>query len=137
MAGYNRTDNATKEQRVEAIYRLLIDGMTTRQILPQIAKWGIKERQQRYYIAEARERMIEVHALERELIFAEHIAARRQLRRDAKTVKEKLDVLKDEAALLGLYPAKAVELYGKGGGAIIIDMTWGDNDDGGNTNSPA
>lgn len=127
MAG-RKADRVTKEQRVEAVYRLLIDGWTREQILPQIAKWGIKDRMQRNYIAEARDRMKETTALEREMIFAEHIAARRQLRRDAKTVKEKLDVLKDEAALLGLYPAKAVEVSGKDGGPLVLQMTWGDND---------
>lgn len=119
MAG-PKADKLTKERRVEAVCRLILDGWTPQQIWQNTAEWKLSERQQRRYMAEARARFEQGNALTREELRAEHIAARRQLRRDAKTVKEKLDVLKDEAALLGLYPAKAVEVSGKDGAPLTI-----------------
>ena len=118
MAG-PKVDKLTKERRVEAVYRLMLDGYTAGQIMHDTAAWGLKERQRRAYIAEARARINEgMTPLDRAELLAEHLAARRKMRREAKTVKDKLALLKDEAELLGLYPPKRHELGGKDGGAI-------------------
>ena len=124
-----KADKLTKERRVEAVYRLILDGWTQQQIYQNTAEWGLSERQRYAYIAEARQRFEEGTALTRAELMAEHLAARRQLRREAKTVKDKLAVLKDEAELYGLYPAKSVEVSGKDGGPVVIQMTWGDQND--------
>jgi len=108
MVARRKADAITKERRVEAIYRLILDGWTTPQIMQNTADWGLKERQRRAYVAEARRRIEEVGRLGLEELRAEHIAFRRQLRREAKTVKDKLAAAKDEAELLGLYPHKTV-----------------------------
>lgn len=122
MAG-PKADKLTKERRVEAVYRLILDGWTRDQIFANTREWKVTDSQVRRYIREARERFEEGSALTRAELLAEHIAARRQMRREAKTVKDKLNILKDEAALLGLYPAKAVELSGKDGGPLAVEHT--------------
>ena len=105
---------------MEAVYRLMLDGWNVEQIRANTAEWGLSQAQQRRYMKEARKRFEEGTALSRAELLAEHIAARRQMRRDAKHVRDKLAVLKDEAELLGLYPAKSVELSGKDGGPVTI-----------------
>lgn len=117
MAG-RKADNLTKERRVEAVYRLILDGWTPEQIRANTAEWGLGPAQVRRYMAEARKRFQEGSALSREEQRAEHLAARRELRRQAKTVRDKLAVLKDEAELLGLYAPRRHEVAGPDGGAI-------------------
>ena len=117
MAG-PKVDKLTKERRVEAVYRLILDGWTPEQIFQNTSEWGVTERQKRHYINEADRRMKALAEADRETHFARHIAARRELARNAKTGRDKLAVLKDEAELLGLYPPKRHELGGKDGGAI-------------------
>ena len=133
MAG-PKADKLTKERRVEAVYRLILDGWTTEQIFQNTSEWGVTERQRRNYINEAEQRIMAIAAPEKAMHLARHIAARRQLARESKHVRDKLAVLKDEAALLGLYPATRHELGGPDGGPVLIQMTWGDVDagDGGN-----
>lgn len=127
MAG-PKADKLTKERRVEAVCRLILDGWTPQQIWQNTAEWKLSERQQRRYMAEARARFEDGNALTREELRAEHIAARRQLRREAKTVKDKLALLKDEAELHGLYPPRQHEVSGKDGGPIPIAVVNVDTD---------
>ena len=130
MAG-PKADKLTKERRVEAVYRLMLDGWNVEQIRTNTAEWGLSQAQQRRYMREARKRFEEGTALSRAELLAEHIAARRQMRRDAKHVRDKLAVLKDEAELLGLYPPKRHELGGKDGGPVQHEhkgQTHGDID---------
>ena len=117
MAG-PKADKLTKERRVEAVYRLILDGWTPEQIRANTAEWGLGPAQVGRYMKEARQRFEEGTALSRAELLSEHIAARRQMRREARNVRDKLAVLKDEAELLGLYPPKRHELGGKDGGAI-------------------
>ena len=117
MAG-PKVDKLTKERRVEAVYRLILDGWTTEQIRNNTQEWGLSPTQVWRYMKEARRRFEEGTALTRAELLSEHIAARRQMRREARNVRDKLAVLKDEAELLGLYPPKRHELGGKDGGAI-------------------
>lgn len=101
MAG-PKADKATAERRVEAVYRLILDGWTTEQILHNTADWPVNQRQREYYIAAANAR-IEATAAP---IRAEHhrraVAAHYQLLREAKTVREKLAVWQALAKLIGL-----------------------------------
>ena len=117
MAG-PKADKLTKERRVEAVYRLILAGWTPQQIRANTAEWGLGPAQIGRYMKEARRRFEEGSALSRAELLAEHIAARRQLRREAKGARDKLAVLKDEAELLGLYPAKRTELTGAEGGPV-------------------
>jgi len=117
MAG-PKADKLTKERRVEAVFRLILEGWTPQQIRANTAEWGLGPAQIGRYMKEARRRFEEGSALSRAELLAEHIAARRQLRREAKGARDKLAVLKDEAELLGLYPAKRTELTGAEGGPI-------------------
>lgn len=101
MAG-PKADKATTARRVEAVYRLILDGWTTEQILHNTADWPVNQRQREYYIAAANAR-IEATAAP---IRAEHhrraVAAHYQLLREAKTVREKLAVWQALAKLIGL-----------------------------------
>ena len=119
MAG-PKADKLTKERRVEAVYRLILDGWTTEQIFQNTSEWGVTERQRRNYINEAEQRIMAIAAPEKAMHLARHIAARRQLARESNHVRDKLAVLKDEAALLGLYPATRHELGGPDGGPVTI-----------------
>lgn len=123
-----KADKLTHERRVEAVYRLILDGWTAQQIRHNTSDWGLSSAQQNKYIRDARKRFEEGNALTRAELLAEHQAARRQLRREAKTVKDKLAVLKDEAELYGLYPARSVELSGKDGGPVTIAVVNVDTD---------
>jgi hypothetical protein len=97
-----KADKLTVERRVEAVYRLILDGWTTEQILHNTADWPVNQRQREYYIAAANAR-IEATAAP---IRAEHhrraVAAHYQLLREAKTVREKLAVWQALAKLIGL-----------------------------------
>jgi len=101
MAG-PKADKATAERRVEAVYRLILDGWTTEQIRHNTSDWRVTERQIERYIAAANAR-IEATAAP---IRAEHhrraVAAHYQLLREAKTVREKLAVWQALAKLIGL-----------------------------------
>ena len=129
MAG-PKADKLTKERRVEVVYRLILNGYNTAQILQDTSEWRVSERQRMSYIAEAWKRIEIVN----EVDLAEHkrraIAAQYQLLRECKTVKEKAIVWAAIARLLGLDAPKAVEVSGKDGGPVAIHMTWGDIDNG-------
>ena len=47
MAG-PKVDKLTKERRVEAVYRLILDGWTPEQIFQNTSEWGVTERQKRH-----------------------------------------------------------------------------------------
>lgn len=104
------TRHATKHelrQRVDAVYLLMLRGVNSTQILQSITtEWSLSERQAYNYLHKAQERLEEEAKIFREHALAEHIALRRQLRRDAMDKDDSrfvLDVLKDEARLIGLY----------------------------------
>lgn len=102
-----KADTATAAQRVEVIYRMLLQGWSNPQIVQNSTKsWGINDTQAYRYIAKARKRIDEAAAQYRAEAFSEHLMARRELRKDTADARLKLDILKDEAQLLDLYPAK-------------------------------
>ena len=124
-----KADKLTVEQRVEAVYRLILDGWTQEQILQNSSKsWRVTDRQVYKYIDKAWERIRAVNDAE----LSEHkrraVAAHYQMLREAKTVKEKATVWAALSRLLGLDAPKAVELSGKDGEALRVVMTWGDGD---------
>ena len=105
MAGVRRANLAEKARRTAAVYELLLDGYTYEDLVAFITQtYKVGKRQAGYYVRWARERMEEELAKRRESALAEHIAARQRLRRkvtdDDRLV---LQILKDEAELLGLY----------------------------------
>ena len=108
------------EQRVDAVYRLILDGWTQERLVPHIARmWIVKPRQARNYVYKARDRILEAAEQYKGTALAEHLTARRELRRESSDPMFKLTVLQDEAKLLGLYKER-VEVAGKDGGAIVI-----------------
>lgn len=107
MPSQPKADNATAAQRVEVVYRMLLQGWSHPQIVQNTSKsWGCTERQVYNYIEKARKRIDEAAAQYRAEAFSEHLMARRELRKDTTDARLKLDILKDEAQLLDLYPAK-------------------------------
>jgi hypothetical protein len=102
---------ATIDQRIELIYRLILDGWESTAIVqnPSVKGWGITDRQIRQYISRARTRMKKELAKYRKVALEEHIAARRKLRREASDGRLALEVLRDEAKLLGLYAPEKKE----------------------------
>lgn len=120
MAG-TKSDKLTKERRVEAVYRLILDGWTSAQIRANVRDWKLTDSQVRRYIAEAWERIEAVNEVE----LSEHkrraVAAHYQMLREAKTIKEKLAVWAALSRLQGLDAPKAVELSGKDGGPVVVE----------------
>ncbi len=108
MAG--KADKITYDQRVEVVYRLILHGWTPTQIVQNITNplskdyWGVNSRQTYNYIRTAYRRIREDAAKLRRDALEEHLLARRLLRRETADPKVQLEVLKDEAKLLGLYP---------------------------------
>lgn len=100
-----KSDAATVEQRVEMIYRLILDGWDSTAIVQNnaVRGWGLKVRQVRNYIKRARNRMKRELEKYRLVALDEHIAARRKLRKETHDERVKLEVMRDEAKLLGLY----------------------------------
>lgn len=121
MAG-TKSDKLTKERRVEAVYRLILDGWTSAQIRANVRDWKLTDSQVRRYIAEAWERIEAVNEVE----LSEHkrraVAAHYQMLREAKTIKEKLAVWAALSRLQGLDAPKAVQLSGKDGEPIPFRM---------------
>lgn len=119
-----KADKLTVEQRVEAVYRLILDGWTQEQICQNMSKsFRVSDRQVYRYIDAAWERIRAVNDVE----LSEHkrraVAAHYQMLREAKTVKEKSIVWAALSRLLGLDAPKAVEIGGPGGGPLLVDHT--------------
>lgn len=119
MAG-TKSDKLTKERRVEAVYRLILDGWTSAQIRANVRDWKLTDSQVRRYIAEAWERIEAVNEVE----LSEHkrraVAAHYQMLREAKTIKEKLAVWAALSRLQGLDAPKAVEFSGPDGESLAV-----------------
>ncbi len=121
MAG-TKADKLTVEQRVEAVYRLILDGWSVEQICQNMSKsFRVSDRQVYRYIDAAWERIKAVNEVE----LSEHkrraVAAHYQMLREAKTVKEKATVWAALSRLLGLDAPKAVEVAGKNGTPIQVE----------------
>ena len=86
-------------------------------------KWGVTDRQIRNYIAKADDLLEETLEKDRRKLMNRHLAQRRTLfaaafaAADYSTARA---VLKDEADLLDLYPAKKTEVTGANGGPVRV-----------------
>ncbi len=125
-----KADKLTAEQRTEAVYRLILDGWSVDQIRQNTSSWRVSDRQIWRYIDAAWQRIEAVAAPQREEHLNRAISAMYQLLREANTTKDKIAVWNMLARLMGLYAPERTELTGAEGGAMVIQMTWGDVDSG-------
>lgn len=125
-----KADKLTAEQRTEAVYRLILDGWSVDQIRQNTSSWRVSDRQIWRYIDAAWQRIEAVAAPQREEHLNRAISAMYQLLREANTTKDKIAVWNMLARLMGLYAPERTELTGAEGGAVVIQMTWGDVDSG-------
>jgi hypothetical protein len=113
-------------QRVEEIFQLRIHGALPTDIRRhgQEQNWGVSDRQLQRYTADADNLIAASLEKNHDKLMAHHFAARRALFARCLSVSDfatALRVLRDEAELLGLYPAKKKELTGADGGPIAIN----------------
>ena len=109
-----KATQAQVEERITTIYRVLLQHQPYQVIVQYAAKnWGLKPRQTTTYVARSKELIAVECATARTENMNEQIAIRRNLFRNAYSEHNWrlcLDILKDEAQLLGCYPAKVSEL---------------------------
>lgn len=119
-----KSDAAEIEKRIELIYRLILDGWDSTAIVQNTAVqvWGVKSRQIRGYIRRARTRMKKELEKYRKVALEEHVAARRKLRKETHDERVKLEVMRDEAKLLGLYAAEKKERINIDVGALTTEQ---------------
>jgi len=128
MAGDNKVDSKTKQERVHEI-SLMLRRKSTPYILQYIAeKWGLQEREAYYYIEEAKEEWEKYFSQVKKCGKAYYVSQLRDLkdqaygratvigRGDNKMVIEVPDlnlvfeITKEEAKLMGIYPADKSEI---------------------------
>jgi hypothetical protein len=115
------------QQRVEEVLQIRLMGAEVWNIRQHAAEqgWNVSERQLYRYIARADELMARHLEKDRDKLFNRHHAQRRALLARALEVSDfraALAIMKDEADLLGLYPAKKHELAGQDGGPLGVDL---------------
>lgn len=102
-----KSDKSTINHRIDVVYTLILQGWRSGAMCRSLSeKWGVSERQIERYIEQARELISEEAAKRRERAFDRHIEAMADLYRGTKDERLKLEILKNEAKLLALYPAK-------------------------------
>ena len=128
MAGDNKVDSKTKQERVHEI-SLMLRRKSTPYILQYIAeKWGLQEREAYYYIEEAKEEWEKYFSQVKKCGKAYYVSQLRDLKDQAysravvigrgenKVVVEIPDlnlifeITKEEAKLMGIYPVNKEEL---------------------------
>ena len=110
-----RSDKATLDRRIEQVRQMIIAGAEFADVQTYAAQqgWQVSRRQLRRYHDLAYKRMVKLSQRDREELLGRHLMQRRALY--ARCIKEKdyrtsLAVLRDEAALLGLYaPTKIAQ----------------------------
>jgi hypothetical protein len=118
-----KSTQATVRQRVHEVLQLRLLGAEFHDIVQHASEngWGVGERQLWNYLARADDLLERTLETDRGKLFRRHVAQRRALYARAMAVSDYSTaraVLKDEAELLGLYPARRHELTGKDGGAV-------------------
>jgi hypothetical protein len=131
---------ATIRQRVEELLSIRLEGATfvdARRYVAEkeaegVAPWTIpeggkpvSERTLWRYLQQTDKLIAESCRESRKRLFRRHLAQRRHLYAAAYQqgdIKTALSVLKDEAELRGLYPAKGIHVTGKGGAPIILEI---------------
>lgn len=109
-----KSDRLEFLRRVEAVRILMISGKPASEIGRQVSQeWGCSERQAERYIRKARDKILAISEVSRAYWEAEHVSLRQYLRlqetRD-KNWQGALNVARDEAKLLGLYPPTEVNV---------------------------
>jgi len=122
-----RTTQAELQQRVSEVLHLRLHGGAFHDLLRHASeqKWNVSERQLWNYVAKADALLAETLERDRGKVFNLHVAQRRALYLKCMSVSDYSNaraVLKDEAELLGLYPAKKTEVTGKDGGPIPVEV---------------
>jgi uncharacterized protein YoaH (UPF0181 family) len=121
-----KADAATAAQRVERVYRLLLDGYSTGQIVHFAAQsWHINARQAKTYIARAREQIASDAITERKEALDLAVMTLRELYRQAFAARKysaAAAILDQQARLLGLYPATRNAVQGE----LCIRVVYGD-----------
>jgi hypothetical protein len=127
-----KATRAVIAQRVEAVFQLRLGGAEFHDIVEYAnatqgedgnpkEPWGVKETQLRNYIKKADRLCKERLDAKADHLLARHLLQRRRLYAHAMEMgdyKTALAVLKDEAELEGLYPAKKAEVTGANGGPV-------------------
>jgi hypothetical protein len=120
-----RATRAQKLKRIRAVYQMLLCDTCRPDILSYCNKeWEIKTKMADNYIAAANELIVEEAARLRENILDKHLMQRAMLRHEAIKEGDKrlaLDLLRDEAQLIGLYAPKAKVVTQKN-----IEINWDD-----------
>jgi len=120
-----QADKERVRLRVEAVYRLLLQGDSLSNICENSRKtWGVSASQVYRYAQRARTLIKKEADRVREEAFAEHVMARRRMRKEAHDAADKrlaFDILKDESKLLDLYPAAKQDIT-SGGEKLIIEV---------------
>jgi hypothetical protein len=123
-----KSTKAEVRQRVEEVLRIRLMGAEFWDIRQHASEngWGVSDRQLWRYVAQADEMLKESLERDREKLLNRHHAQRRALLARALEVSDlrtALAVVKDEAELLGLYPARRHELTGRDGGPLRSENT--------------
>jgi hypothetical protein len=132
---------AILRQRLDEVYAIRVDGATIHDVRRYVAEkeaageqpWTIpdggrpvSERTLWRYIQQTDRMMDEVSRESRKRMRRRHLAQRRNLYAKALAqgdIKAALSVLRDEAELLNLYPARKTQVTGKDGGPVVLHVT--------------
>jgi hypothetical protein len=126
-----KSTQAVVQQRVEEVLQIRLLGAEFADVRQhaQEKKWKVGDRQLWRYIEESDALLARTLEKDCDKPLARHVAQRRALFARCMAVSDYSNaraVLKDEAELLGLYPAKRTELTGKDGGpleAAVVELT--------------
>ena len=119
-----QADKEQTQQRVEVVYRLILQGDSIPNIVEKCGKtWGVKKSQAYGYVKRARTLIRKEAERIRTQAFDEHLAARRRMRKEAHDAKDgrlAFDLLRDEAKLAAMVAelARVRELLGPPGAAM-------------------
>lgn len=121
------------EQRIQSVFELLIAGARRRDIMRHASEngWNVSERQVQNYIQRATEQLRAHAEVKRDVELGRAIRRLHKLWQDthaAGDYRTSLQVQRELTHLLGLAEAQRIELSGRGGGPIAIDLPDGAGD---------
>jgi hypothetical protein len=127
-----KSDKTTIRARVEEVLQIRLRGAQHADIVRHAEEqgWSVGERQLRSYIAQSDEILEETLEKDRQRLLNRHLAQRQTLYAYAFAAADYATaraILKDEAELLNLYPAKRTELTGANGGPLQTEVTMNDD----------
>jgi len=122
-----KATKAQVQERVEDILRIRLDGAEFHDIVQYASEkgWGVGERQLWNYVQAADQLLAQRLEKDRDKLFTRHIAQRRALYARAVNAADysaACRILRNEAELLDLYPAKKAEVTGKGGAPVQLHI---------------